>query len=153
MERAELNLILEHEKKLYKEKVIYSNSFFWARLKNETPYRIWKWQRLSRLTDFYHRKESSAVFMRVVYRILYLYYIRRKHQLGERLGLEIGTVNIGEGLVIYHYNNVVNGNTVIGKNCHIHGTVVVGNDGKTNDAPIIGDNVMIGAGATVIGKI
>ena len=107
MERAELKLILEREKKLYKEKVIYSNSFLLARLKNETPYKIYKWQRLSRLTDFYHEVgKSSSTFMRVVSQ--FLYYIRRKHQLGERLGLEIGTVNIGEGLIIYHYNNVIN---------------------------------------------
>ena len=39
------------------------------------------------------------------------------------------------------------------KNCHIHRTVVVGNDGKTGYAPIIGNNVMIGAGAKVIEKI
>lgn len=53
MNRTELNKMLAYEKEVYKEKVIYSKSFFLARLKNEMPYRIWKWQRLSRLTDFY----------------------------------------------------------------------------------------------------
>lgn len=153
MNRTELNKMLAYEKEVYKEKVIYSKSFFLARLKNEMPYRIWKWQRLSRLTDFYKGGASSHSLMGILNQFLYLYYIRRKHKIGERLGLEIGTANIGEGLIVFHCNNVINGNAIIGENCHIKGTVVVGNNGKTNDAPIIGNNVMIGAGAKVIGNI
>ena len=48
------------------------------------------------------------------------------------------------GIIISH-------NTVIGKNSTIFHQVTIG-EGK-NGAPIIGDNVLIGAGAKIIGKI
>ena len=51
------------------------------------------------------------------------------------------------GIVINHY-------ATIGKNCTIFHGVTIGNDYKDKkNAPIIGDNVLIGAGAKIIGKI
>ncbi|EHH00658.1 MULTISPECIES: serine O-acetyltransferase [Paraprevotella] len=154
MKKAEFKEILALEKSIYTSHVLYSGSTFLSMLKNEAPYRIWKWLRLSRYADYYRRcfSETKGV-KRIIYQTLYVYYIRRKQILGEKLSLEIGTEHIGVGLVIYHYNNVINGNAVIGKNCHIHGTVVIGNNGKTNECPVIGDNVMVGAGAKIIGNV
>ena len=51
------------------------------------------------------------------------------------------------GVVINHYS-------IIGKNCTIFHGVTIGNDDKDlKNTPIIGDNVLIGAGAKIIGKI
>lgn len=150
----ELKNILKYEKNIYLEKVFYSKNFFISYLKDETPYRIWKWQRLSRITDYYRKQMYIQKGINgYISKILYLIYIRRKQKLGEKLGLEIGTENIGRGLVIFHYNNVVNANTIMGENCHLHGTNVIGNNGITTDAPVIGNNVMIGAGAKIIGAV
>lgn len=154
MEKKNIKNIVRIEKQIYKNKVLYSDNMFVAWLKNEAPYRIWKWQRISRFTDYYRSQMYYGVgFSHYIAKILYLYYIRKKQKLGEKLGLEIGTEHIGMGLIIYHYNNVINANSIIGKNCHLHGSNVIGNNGKSMEAPIIGDNVMLGAGAKVIGPV
>lgn len=155
MNRLELKEILETEKELYKKYVLYSDNFFIGWLKNEAPYRIWKWLRFSRYADYYHKSIAETQGLEnLISKILYIYYIREKQKLGEKLNIEIGTRHIGKGLIIYHYNNVINGNAVIGENCHIHGTVVIGNRGDGDmSCPTIGNNVMIGAGAKIIGNV
>lgn len=49
---------------------------------------------------------------------------------------------------------VISGDAVIGRNCTIFHEVTIGiNEIKSAEAPIIGDNVFIGAGAKIIGKV
>lgn len=71
------------------------------------------------------------------------------------LGIQIprGT-KIGGGLKIHHFGCVVvNAEVVIGNNCSLRHGVTIGNKNEFHDVPIIGDNVDIGAGAKVLGKI
>lgn len=66
------------------------------------------------------------------------------------------TTNIGKGLYIPHAGTiVVNAGTVIGDNCTILQGVTVGSNffKERYGAPIIGNNVYIGAGAKIIGSI
>lgn len=144
-----LSDLLNYERKIYSQYMFPTKyRFCMSRFKHESARMIWKWQSVSRKADYYYNKAGF------VSKILYLYYVRWRNILGERYGLEISTENIGPGLLIYHYNNVVNSSAIIGKNCHIHGTVVIGNAGPQDlRCPIIGDNVMIGAGAKIIGNI
>lgn len=65
---------------------------------------------------------------------------------------------IGPGFCIRHVGAVVvGGNTEIGKNCDIRqGVTFGGNMGKMlegRDQPIVGDNVLIGAGAKILGPV
>ncbi|MBI4647169.1 MAG: serine O-acetyltransferase [Bacteroidia bacterium] len=63
---------------------------------------------------------------------------------------------IGEGLFIDHGTAVVIGETAeIGKNCVLFHNVTIGGTGKHKGKrhPTIGDNVMIGTGATLLGPI
>ena len=111
-----------------------------------------RWQRYARLSDYhdyqYHMTGSKW------HLLCYLWYIRRRNVLGNRLGLEMSTELIGKGLMIYHFNNVVNTNAVIGENLHLHGGNVIGNAGNGDmRCPVIGNNVMMGAGAKVIGGV
>lgn len=48
---------------------------------------------------------------------------------------------------------VVNGNARIGAFCDIHQGVNIGNHGNSDDVPEIGNNVWIGPGAKLFGKI
>ena len=48
---------------------------------------------------------------------------------------------------------MVNSKCRIGKNCQLHGNNCIGNDGKTEGVPVIGDNCNIGFGASIIGDI
>ena len=59
---------------------------------------------------------------------------------------------IGPGLRIDHANGIViNSKAVIGKNATLKGGVVIGSNSK--GVPTVGDNVLIGAHALLIGKI
>lgn len=65
---------------------------------------------------------------------------------------------IGEGFLIGHPDGIViNGNCIIGKNFSIYqGVTIGGNMGKIKngqEAPIIGDNVFVGAGAKILGPV
>lgn len=83
-----------------------------------------------------------------------LYYERKKNKLGIRLGIEIGPNCFGKGLQIYHIGSIiVNPAVRAGENCKLHGGNCIGNNGKTQEVPQIGNNVDIGYGAVVIGNI
>lgn len=62
---------------------------------------------------------------------------------------------IGEGLYIGHIGGVIiSQHAVIGKNCDISHRVTIGVSAMGRQgAPVIGDDVYIGTGATLIGKI
>lgn len=66
---------------------------------------------------------------------------------------------IGDGTVFYHHGVgcVVHESCVIGDNCRIFGNVTLGCKWSKNkepgNPPKIGDNVMIGAGAVILGNI
>ena len=86
--------------------------------------------------------------------LLGLYYERKTNRLGNRLGIEINPNCFGKGLTIYHSGSiVVNYSARIGENCRLHGANCIGNNGKTDGVPRIGNNVDIGYGAVVIGDI
>lgn len=123
-----------------------------GKFKGENVVKIMRWQHIARITDYhdfqYHTTGSKW------HLLCYLWYIRKRNILGNKLGLEISTELIGKGLLIYHFNNVINTNAVIGENLHLHGGNVIGNAGPHDlRCPIIGDNVMLGAGAKVIGNV
>jgi serine O-acetyltransferase len=61
---------------------------------------------------------------------------------------------IGPGLRIWHFGGIfVHPNAAIGKNCTIRQGVTIGNNGRDECAPTIGDGVDIGAYAQIIGPI
>jgi serine O-acetyltransferase len=124
--------------------------YYMSRIKREPARMILLFLVLSRKTDYYNFAKTKGGVMN---KLLYLFYISSKNRLGEKLGLEIGTENTDKGLMIYHFNNVVHGGSIIGENLRLHGNNCIGNDGKTNDCPIIGNDVSLGVGAKVIGKV
>ena len=61
---------------------------------------------------------------------------------------------IGGGLRIWHFGCiVVNPDAVIGDNCTLRQEVTIGNRREEHDVPVLGDNVDVGAGAKILGKI
>lgn len=72
-------------------------------------------------------------------------------------GLELGHgKNIGPGFYLGHaWNITINSGAIIGSNCNIHKGVVIGqcNRGARKGAPVIGNNVWIGANAVVVGHV
>lgn len=61
---------------------------------------------------------------------------------------------IGPGLRIWHFGGIfVHFASVIGRNCTIRHQVTIGSRRGEFDVPLLGDDVDIGAGAKVLGKI
>lgn len=82
------------------------------------------------------------------------FYERKKNRLGEKLGIEIGPNCFGKGLSIWHAGCiVVNPGVKAGENCILHGANCIGNNGKTDIPPVLGDGVELGFGAVVIGDV
>ena len=74
-----------------------------------------------------------------------------------KLGISIpAATRIGPGLFIGHFGGIiVNHHTVIGRNCNLSQGVTLGkaNRGRNRGYPTIGDDVFIGPGAVVVGKV
>lgn len=80
-------------------------------------------------------------------------YKHIQHKTG--IQLPIGT-KIGEGLCFYHYGCIVIAQeVVIGRYASIHQGVTIGRifNGKKAGVPTIGNNVVIFAGAKILGKV
>jgi serine O-acetyltransferase len=86
-------------------------------------------------------------------RILVRRYLYKR--ISTRLGFSISPNTFGPGLAIAHRGTiVVNGGARVGANCRIHVDVNIGTEaGKSNAAPIIGDDCYIGPGAKIFGQI
>lgn len=72
-------------------------------------------------------------------------------------GITIGVeAKIGKRLIIEHFGSIViHGKTVIGNDCIVRQGVTIGNKtmDRPYDAPTLGDNVNVGAGAKILGKV
>ena len=144
---------ISHEDSLYRKYMYPSvKDYVLGIFKGENVVKIMRWQHIARITDYYDYQYHTTGSK--WHLIMYLWYIRKRNHLGNKIGLEISTELIGKGLKIYHFNNVVNSGAIIGENLHLHGGNVIGNAGPGDlRCPIIGNNVMLGAGAKVIGGV
>ena len=110
---------------------------------------VWRFQRLMRRTEYRVNCARTPLGKAVaaVYRLRY-------HRFCVRMGFHLPLNIFDEGLSIAHYGAlVVNSRAKVGKNCRIHAMVVIGATNGNAAAPVIGDNVYIGAGAKIIGDI
>jgi serine O-acetyltransferase len=64
------------------------------------------------------------------------------------------SVRVGPGLRIWHFGNIfVHGDSVIGANCTLRQGVTIGNREEGGPAPVLEDDVELGAYAQVLGGI
>jgi serine O-acetyltransferase len=98
--------------------------------------------------------KKKGIFLRILLEPVYLFLF---HRIRSKWGIEIPrTAEIGEGLYISHcFGVVISGVAKIGKNVDISQGVTIGvsGQGEKRGVPTIGDNVYIGAGAKIFGKI
>lgn len=146
--KNDLKQVLIKEKEMYKE--IGYKGILQEKITHAEIAYIWKYIKFLRKEEYYINRND----LKVLYKILFITNRRKKNKLGLKLGLNIPPNVFEEGLLIYHANGiVVNKNAKVGKNCKIHGDLCIGNNGITEDAPIIGDDVDIGIGAKIIGNV
>lgn len=97
-------------------------------------------------------KEKRNVFAKVLYLIVFAIYKHQQWLTGIQLAM--GT-KVGKGLCFGHFSCIiVNGNAKIGENCTIYQGVTIGSQrGPKGGVPQIGNNVVMFAGAKIIGKV
>ena len=135
-------------------------------------------KRLSEYGDFILKEDPAcrtkfeAIFMypivkALIYHRIANYFYRKKHttlarffsqRARRKTGIEIHPgATIGKNLFIDHAMAVVIGETaIVGDNCHFYHNVTLGGTGNEKEHqrhPIVGNNVVIGTGATVLGPI
>lgn len=143
--KKQLKDILKTEKAQY----LPSGSTLELFVVSDNFYKLYRYIRLLRITEYHYNNKYKFY-----HKLLYVLCRRRKNILGRKLGIEMSENVFDAGLMIYHAGNiVVNGYTRVGKNCKLHGSNCIGNDGKSNDAPVLGDGVRLGVGAKVIGGV
>ena len=83
-----------------------------------------------------------------------LYYSWRLRSLSYKTGFQISPNTCGKGLTIWHWGTIiVNGRARIGENCTLRPMVLIGHRSEDENAPVIGDNVTISSGVSIIGPI
>jgi serine O-acetyltransferase len=116
------------------------------------------------LAYFIARPGASAVWVYRCERALYRWRLVPLAYLTARFnqvihGIEIPpTVEVGPGFVIYHPSGIVlHGNVIVGARFRIHTGAVLGirgtSDGRTIGPPKVGDDVLVGTGAKLLGDI
>ena len=111
---------------------------------------IWRYEIVLRKCEYYSNTSGG-----VIHKILLFYFKYRKYVLGMKCNYTICVNCFDKGLSLAHIGPViVNSSARIGVNCRIHVGVNIGTAaGTQGEAPIIGDNVYIGPGAKIFGKI
>ena len=109
-----------------------------------------RYQLILRRAEYYTNCKKSFL-----YKPLVLYFQLRHRMFGNKCGYSIPLNTCGKGLNLAHVGTVIiNANAHIGDYCRIHAGVNIGTSaGSGGEAPTIGDNVYIGPGAKLFGKI
>lgn len=112
---------------------------------------IINFQKALRYHEYYYNNNDKSIYHWFMSKV----WGYRHHRLGVKLGFDIPVNVFDAGLRINHYGLiVVNEHARIGKYCDIHQGVNIGMSGDNqDDVPIIGDNVWIGPGAKLFGRI
>lgn len=117
---------------------------------------IWKYQILLRKMEYRYNCKRNNILQRIVFSIAR----RRFTNYGYKFGFSIPFNVFGPGLCIFHVGTlIVNPYCRVGSNCRVHAGVNIGNSSNLNgnwvpdNVPMIGNNVYIGPGAKIYGKI
>ena len=88
------------------------------------------------------------------HRLRFVFYQIRLGFAQNKYGIHIPINTCDEGLKIMHVGPVlINGNSIVGKNCSIHINTGLVAGGVNSDAPVLGDGVVVGFGASVVGGV
>lgn len=106
-----------------------------------------------RICNYYAQKSKKGIISKLLHSLCYMRFKKRQALCGVELNQRC---SIGAGLRLPHRGAIViHPKAVIGENCEIMQGVTIGNNilKSRDDVPIIGDNVLICAGAKIIGCV
>lgn len=145
-EKKEIKQMIREEKEIYLNHANLKNRIKMCYTR-EPIYMIWKFVYWLRKSELYSGKRN------LFEKIALMYCRKKKNTYGMKMNIEIHENCFKKGMLLYHGNIVVNSNAQIGKNARLHGGNCIGNNGKDVTAPVIGDDVEIGYGAGIYGKV
>jgi serine O-acetyltransferase len=106
---------------------------------------IWHFQRRMRITEYYFNTNKRFLYFQSLFRFNHL---RNKYSLIFYLN------TCGKGLKIMHLGPILtNRNAQIGENCALHINTSIVAQGISNAAPILGNGVVVGVGAVILGGV
>jgi serine O-acetyltransferase len=125
---------------------------------------VQRWLEVFQTTEAEHSLHS-LLYAFEEFRSVYYYRLSRGNATGALLGrllrciwkpvasLNLATPDIGPGLFVAHGHSTTLAAVRIGANCYVHQGVTIGWDYRSDRAPIIEDDVFIGAGAVIVGAV
>lgn len=117
---------------------------------NHIDYNLYKVLIYSQKYRFYKDKYKEKKVL--INFILFIYYGKKYFKYSKITNCEIYG-EMGKNIKLFHGGIIINDNAIIGDNVKFHGHNCIGNNGKNNKAPKIGNNVDIGIGSIIIGNI
>ena len=106
---------------------------------------IYKYIKLLRKTEYY--TNCNKKIRKIFYNLLL-------SKMSNKYSMNIPINSCDKGLQIMHVGPILmNSNTRCGKNLAIHINTSLVAGGRSHDAPIVGDNVIIGVGAVIVGGV
>lgn len=140
--RKELKEWLDYERNRYELGGVFFYIKYFAGMEREI---IWHFQRRLRITEYYYNTNKKIAY--VLSRV-------RLNKIENKYGLHIGINVCGKGLKIMHIGSILtNGKVRMGENVSLHINTSFVAQGVTGDVPIIGNGVVVGVGASVVGGI
>ena len=143
--KKELKMIIREDNAFY-EKLNFKTRILFCLTKN-TNYVLKKYLKYVRVSSYYALNRS------IFNLFLVFYYKYKKNKLANNLNMQVEDKSLFGSITIYHPGVIINPNAIIGSGCKFHGNNCIGNNGKNDIAPRIGNNVDIGFGAIIIGDI
>lgn len=111
---------------------------------------IWKYIKTLRYVEYYETNKKKSL----KYYLLDIYYLFKLRKYARITGFQIPPFTCGAGLQIWHWGPIIiNPKAHLGNNCTLYAGVLIGHKSENKGAPIIGNNVFIGAGTKIIGNI
>ncbi len=138
--REELNAFLDYESKLYGLKSRRCPIVVLGEMRI-----AYKYVYTLRHTEYHYNNKNK--FRTLFWRIRLL-------KMQEKHGIKIPINVCGKGLRLMHVGSIlINSNAYVGENCALHINTGIVAGGTSDAAPVIGDNVVIGIGAVLLGGI
>ena len=141
--KQELNDWLDYERKRYG--IDKGVSEYLKYLFGTEKYVIWKFQQRLRITEYYYNSGKK---------IRYLFSMAKLNRLRNKYSLNIGLNICGRGLKVMHLGPILtNEKVIIGDNASIHINTAFVAGGRTSESPVLGNDIVVGVGATILGGI
>lgn len=138
-----LKEVLRYEQKMYGFRRI--DAFIKYHIVASETAVIWHWQRRLRFTEYYYN--TNHKFFYIISQI-------QLNKLSNKYGIHIPINVADKGLKIMHLGPILcNSKAKINENVSIHINTAFVARGTSDECPVIGNNCVIGVGATILGGV